>query len=468
MHPSPVRPAAVAGLFYPAAAQALQRTVDGLLAAAGSRPPAPCTPPKALIAPHAGYVYSGAVAASAYARVAPLRGTVTRVVLIGPCHRVAVRGIAVPSAQAFDTPLGRIEIDQDAIARLRRLPAVVDSDAAHERDHALEVHLPFLQRTLGRFTLVPLLVGDAAPAQVAAVLEQLWGGRETLIVISSDLSHYLPYETARREDSRTVDEVLSLDGRVDHHHACGATAVNGLVEIARRKGLQPELLDLRNSGDTAGDRTQVVGYASIAFTDPADARARPRDNSEQSGEGAQGGAVQGDLLLGVARSAIAMQLGLEVPVRENAAFLRAAGASFVTLRRDGELRGCIGTLVAHRPLLDDVRHNACAAAFDDPRFPPLRVREFDSTRVEVSLLDTPVPLAFDGEDDLLAQLRPLADGLILEFGARRATFLPQVWEALPSAREFLAQLKAKAGLARDFWSDELRISRYAVRKWAES
>jgi AmmeMemoRadiSam system protein B len=227
-------------------------------------PPAGAVP-KAVIAPHAGYVYSGPIAAHAYARLAPARGTIERVVLLGPTHRVAVRGIAVPDVRAFATPLGAIELDAAAIESISAMPQVVVSDEAHALEHSLEVHLPFLQNVLGSFKLVPLAVGYAQPSEVATVIEALWGGPETLVVVSSDLSHYLGYAEAKAIDRKTCDAVLALKTDIDHEQACGATPVAGLTLAARRRQLRPELLDLRNSGDTAGDKHRVVGYASFAF-----------------------------------------------------------------------------------------------------------------------------------------------------------------------------------------------------------
>ena len=221
--------------------------------------------PKALIVPHAGYVYSGPIAAQAYARLAPARSTIRRVVLLGPTHRVAVRGLALPGVERFATPLGAVELDSEAIDCLRAMPQVVVSSQAHALEHSLEVHLPFLQTVLDEFTLVPLAVGDAAPDEVAAVLDLLWGGPETLIVVSSDLSHYLTYAQAQRVDRATSDAILALRTDIDHKQACGATPVCGLALIARRKSLKTELLDLRNSGDTAGDKSRVVGYGAYAF-----------------------------------------------------------------------------------------------------------------------------------------------------------------------------------------------------------
>lgn len=257
-----IRPAAVAGMFYPADADELREDVDAMLRDAAA--PAGRAP-KALIVPHAGYVYSGPVAAAAYARLAGARGRIARVALFGPAHRVFVRGLALPEADVFATPLGRVPIDRDALARLRDFPGVSESELAHALEHSLEVQLPFLQRTLGSFTLVPLVVGDAAPADVARVIEALAADPATLIVVSSDLSHYHGYDEARRIDSDTVGRIGALAADIDHEQACGATPINGAVLWARHHGLSAELLDLRNSGDTAGDRGRVVGYAAFAL-----------------------------------------------------------------------------------------------------------------------------------------------------------------------------------------------------------
>lgn len=260
-----IRPPAVAGMFYPGEPNELDRTVRTLLAAVS--PVSTFLPPKAIIVPHAGYLYSAPIAASAYARLAPLADTVRRVVLLGPCHRVAVRGLAVPSVATFATPLGEIPLDQAAITAALQLPQVVRHDTAHAAEHSLEVQLPFLQKVLNDFTLVPFAVGYASPDEVADVLDLLWGGPETLIVISSDLSHYHAYADAQRRDQHTAADITHLRLLIDHEQACGAAPINGLIKIAQRRGLQPELLDLRNSGDTAGDKSRVVGYASFAFTE---------------------------------------------------------------------------------------------------------------------------------------------------------------------------------------------------------
>ena len=257
------RPSAVAGTFYPFPRQALEKEVNLLLEQARSASMG--VTPKAIIVPHAGYIYSGQTAAVAYASLSALKNKITRVVLLGPVHRVPVRGLALPDSDAFETPMGKIEVDQTAIEAISGMPQVVVSSAAHVLEHSLEVQLPFLQSVLGEFKLVPLAVGDATAAEVAAVLDKLWGGEETLIVISSDLSHFLPYHVAQSVDQETVQSILDLHGPISHEQACGGTPINGFLLSAERHHLRPQLLDYRNSGDTAGDKSRVVGYASFAF-----------------------------------------------------------------------------------------------------------------------------------------------------------------------------------------------------------
>jgi AmmeMemoRadiSam system protein B len=245
----------------------LEEDVRAYVDDAAARLPERAAQPKAVIVPHAGYVYSGAVAGSAYARLAAWRDTIRRVVLFGPTHRVPLRGLAVPSARAFATPLGDIAVDREAVAAALALPGVCESDAAHAFEHSLEVQLPFLQTVLGDFRIVPFAVGEATPKEVATVLRLLWGGPETLIVVSSDLSHYHRYVEACALDRATADAILALSPTLDHEQACGATPINGLLLCARERGMRPELLDLRNSGDTAGDKSRVVGYASFALAE---------------------------------------------------------------------------------------------------------------------------------------------------------------------------------------------------------
>ena len=255
------REPAVAGLFYPRAPAALRSTVEDFL----KDQPRLATRPKALVVPHAGYIYSGPVAATAYAQLVKGRAEIRRVVLLGPSHRVAFRGLAVPSVDAFVSPLGTVTVDRAAVDKILHLPQVLVSDEAHLEEHSLEVHLPFLQIVLDEIALVPIVVGEASAAEVAAVLELLWGGDETLIVVSSDLSHYHDYATAQRLDRATTDAIEALRRDIHPEQACGCRPLNGLLAAAATHELSVQTLDLRNSGDTAGTRDQVVGYGAYAL-----------------------------------------------------------------------------------------------------------------------------------------------------------------------------------------------------------
>jgi AmmeMemoRadiSam system protein B len=280
-----VRPAAVAGRFYPRDPVELRNLINNLLAqvapaitrqeseapvaSSGSGagvPPAQLSGPKALIAPHAGYPYSGPIAASAYAQFLPARDQIRRVVVLGPSHYVAVKGLATSSAEAFATPLGLVPVDVEAVRQARTLPQVRELDEAHEREHSIEVQLPFLQTVVRDFALVPLAVGDATPEEVGQVLDMLWDGPETRFVISSDLSHYCDFQTARRLDAATAKAIEALKPEdVGEERACGRIPIRGLLQAARRHGLRARTVDLRNSGETAGAGDKVVGYGAFVF-----------------------------------------------------------------------------------------------------------------------------------------------------------------------------------------------------------
>ena len=258
-----VRPSAVAGQFYPGDADRLRKQVSDLLANVAMPIK---NMPEALIAPHAGYVYSGATAAAAFATLRNGAQSITRVVLIGPAHYVHLRGIAAPTVDAFETPLGRVPVDKSALNAIAGLPFVIQDDFAHAPEHALEVELPFLQILLASFQVVPLLVGDVGPEEIAHVLSQLWDGPETVVLVSSDLSHCYDYETARRLDAATAAAIEHGDwANLGPHQACGSRAVAGLLLETGRRGLKIRRLSLCNSGDTAGSRARVVGYGAWMF-----------------------------------------------------------------------------------------------------------------------------------------------------------------------------------------------------------
>ena len=468
-----VRVAAVAGQFYQSRADELRETIESYLA---DVTPDKTLVPKALIAPHAGYVYSGPVAASAYATLASVKDKIRRVVLLGPCHRVAVQGLALSGADSFQTPLGNIDIDKQAVSQILSLNQVQIFDATHDQEHSLEVHLPFLQVMLNDFKIVPLVVGEATPNQVAEVLDALWGGDETLIVVSSDLSHYLDYASARNLDQQTCQAIENLNpSAITSNGACGRFPVAGLLEVAKRRGLSVKTLDVRNSGDTAGSKDRVVGYGSWVFSEPGKISDHLSNNADETAfetSTRQLLADYGSDLLRLCAQSIDYGLAngkpLNISLEEYPEALRASGASFITLKKNGNLRGCIGSAQAYRPLVVDVAENAYKSAFGDPRFPHLSADERPETEISISLLSQQSSINFSSEDELLGQLRAGVDGLVIEDGTKRALFLPSVWSQLPSRDEFLRHLKAKAGMAPGYWSDTIKAWRFIAAEMSDS
>lgn len=260
-----IRPPAVAGLFYPDQPTQLRDMVSDYLAQA---PIAAVASPKALIVPHAGYIYSGGIAGAAYSQVAQRRSQIRRVVLIGPSHRVHLQGMAVPKAEAFQTPLGVVPIDRELKALALAQSQVVEGDEPHAREHCLEVQLPFLQAVLDEFSLLPVALGMVAAPAVASLLNAVWGGEETLVLVTSDLSHYLTYDAARQLDSQTIEAILRYDTRLTGEQACGCIGINGLSHLARQRNLNIAEIARCNSGDTAGDRYRVVGYGAFRLDEP--------------------------------------------------------------------------------------------------------------------------------------------------------------------------------------------------------
>ncbi|WP_223846857.1 AmmeMemoRadiSam system protein B [Bifidobacterium rousetti] len=532
-----IRPAAVAGAFYPDDRVVLKKMVNRqldygreLLAKLedddNGGDPLPQGAPKAVIVPHAGYVYSGTTAALAYALLERGRGTIRRAVIVGPTHRVAVRGVACSSATAFATPLGAVPVDVASERRalglltdddgdadgtdepddvggalcsgMRALPdapaqALIVNDPTHAQEHAVEVQIPFLQTVLDSdLEIVPLNAGDASPREVGDVLRALWGGPETVIVISSDLSHYHPEEYARELDDETIDAIAHLHGPIHPRRACGAYPVNGLLDVLTR-GLRPatsaasSIRGHADEGDVAFD-LRLLGRSTSGDDGVVALAGEPRPEMRDPYEAVVGyssfavwqqdaSADRGIVLLELARAAIREHLGLDDDPagRPDAIIARhpwldEPGASFVTLTEHGDLRGCIGTLEAYRPLGRDVADHAVDAASRDPRFTPVTPREYPLLDVEVSVLSRPEPIAVRSRAELESTLNPGEDGLILTDGrGRRATFLPQVWEQLPDPHDFVSHLLAKAGISPhlDWDHGEIECERYGVTAYAE-
>ncbi len=459
--PTPsIREPAFAGTFYPNDPSKLSAMLSTYLS---GEPGETC--PKAIIAPHAGYIYSGETAGRVYRRVAAGRAHINRVILLGPSHRVAFRGMAAPSSDYFRTPLGDIPLDTDLISELAQQPGISFLDKAHAQEHSLEVHLPFLQQVLNDFTLVPVVVGDAAPDDVATMLASVWGGDETLIVISSDLSHFEAYDRARQIDQHTNQKILGLDASLQGPEACGCRPVNGLLHLLKQKGLTIRNVDICNSGDTAGDRDRVVGYGAWEVIETMTAEA----NMTTEGRIEEWTLAERQTLIQIAREAIRSPLEGEknynINLRHFNARLQAERATFVTLNLNGRLRGCIGSLAAHRALVVDVASNAQAAAFKDPRFSKLTHAEYQQVDVHISVLTKPRPMTVSSREELIEKLTPGLDGLVLKQGANQATYLPSVWSQIPDPARFVSELRRKAGLPGEGWSDEMTVQTYRTEEF---
>ncbi len=470
-----VREPAVAGLFYPGEAAKLSKALDALLAAA---PKHHIPRLKGLVCPHAGYEYSGQTAAIAYKLLAG--SDVRTVVVIGPSHYALLRGACIPDADAYQTPLGRVPISEKAKALAAVPPFALEPRSLVQRpgwwrqapkaapeegrdtpetwEHSVEVQVPFLQKVLKNFKLLPVVVGEADPEQMAkALAEQL--DDHTIVVASSDLSHYHTYETAKGLDSRCVKAIGDMDiDAMRSQEACGKLPILTLLHLARQKGWKAQVLDYRNSGDVTGDKDHVVGYAGVAFYAPA-----PENLT----------AAERKFLLDLARRTLmSVTTGGGLPEATNKDVppkLLEKKACFVTLTKSGALRGCIGHLTALEPLHQAVAENARNAALRDPRFPPVETGELADIKIEISVLTEPQPLAFSSPEDLLSKLHPNEDGVLLHIGPRTATFLPQVWEQIPDKVSFLEHLSQKAGCESSAWrGKDVTISIYRVECFEEA
>ena len=439
--PQGVRPTAVAGMFYPGKSDELRQMVDSLLNdAPGVKVPGKI---RGLVSPHAGYIYSGIVAAAGYRQIDPSTRTV---ILLGPSHRVRLSDASIPEVQAYRTPLGDVRLAGLA-STLRRLPGFQSVPEAHLKEHALEVQLPFLQVLLKDFEIVPILINSSDPKALATTLARHID-EDTLVVASSDLSHFYSYSTAMALD-RICTTAIS-NGKIRDMtlcEACGKQAALTLMHIAQIKGWKGMLIDYRNSGDTAGNKNRVVGYASIGFVDGKEMTRNMNETLSTQDRGS---------LLRLARTAIEARLleGAEIErPSKTASILNEMRGCFVTLHKRGQLRGCIGTIEPTCPLMECVEKNAKNAAFGDPRFPPLSVDELKEIDIEISVLSVPETLGFSDGEDLKRKLEPNVHGVILSRGMNRSTFLPQVWKQLPDKEKFLEHLCLKGGMSGKAWQE---------------
>jgi len=497
-----VRAPAVAGLFYPKDEKALSKMLDGFLEVV---PTQSVTNVRALICPHAGYEFSGPVAAHAYKTI--VGRDFETVIILAPSHYADFRGASVPATDAYETPLGRVPVSEKAKLLAKQSPFVLEprclvqrpgwsgmaskpappagEDTPETWEHSVEVQIPFLQKVLKNFSIVPVVFGDADPETVATALADIVDDK-TLVVVSTDLSHYHSYDEAKALDERCVKAICDMDiRRMKAQEACGKMPVLALMHLAKLKGWTPQLLDCRNSGDTSGDKSRgVVGYAAIAFSGPAakaqeiskpsaeQASAQPESKPAAEKSAAAFSAEERKFLLDLARQTLksaAAGGGLPKPKSDAVpAALRESKGCFVTLTEGGQLRGCIGNILPAGPLYEAVVENAQNAALRDFRFAPVTPDEVDKIHIEISVLTEPQPLEFKSPEDLLNKLQPHKDGVVLKIGGRGATFLPQVWEQLPDKVEFLSHLSQKAGCGPSDWrGKDVSVSIYHVEAFEE-
>jgi AmmeMemoRadiSam system protein B/AmmeMemoRadiSam system protein A len=468
-----LREPAVADSFYPKDKGQLLHSIDSYLELA---PDESISNLRALVCPHAGYIYSGPVAAFSYKQL--LKSDFRTVIIMGPSHFSLFDGAFIAPVDGFKTPLGTARLADYAAKLAQTAPFVTSplfqtdqrvpggADRPDQFEHSIEVQIPFLQRVLkNEFKIVPIMFGEVEPEAVAgALIGHL--DDSTLIIVSSDLSHYHPYDQARLLDTATVKAICELDAetlRQRDKEACGKGPILALLDIAKKKGWKTKLLDYRNSGDVTGDKRRgVVGYSAIAFY----------EEKAPAPAGGAFSAAERKFMLNLARQSLtsaANRTSRPAPEEKTLPVkLKEDGACFVTYTIDGELRGCIGHLSAVEPLYQSIIENANHAAVQDTRFPQVRPEEVDKIRIEISVLTKPEPLLFSSPEDLLNKLKPNVDGVILIMNGRRSTFLPQVWEQLSDKEEFLEHLSQKAGCPADQWRKPgTHVSIYHVEAWKE-
>ena len=451
---SEVHPAQVAGMFYPAEPETLRALIAGVRKRAR---PDGSVAPKVVVAPHAGIVYSGSVAATAFSPWARRPEPPRRIVIVGPAHRVAFRGLAIHPALTWLTPLGEVGIARDLHVRLAEARAVAVDARPFAGEHSLEMHLLMLQAMLPKpFEILPILVGDADPHAIAEALRLVWGGPETVIAVSSDLTHFLDSESARSIDADTARLIETLDAQsLDGRRACGFLPIKGALEIAAERDLRASRLHLATSADVGADASRVVGYGAFALEYAGSARLMDADRARLLS------ACTASLSAAARNGGKPLAAGFEGGLPA----LSSWRATFVTLTEGGRLRGCIGSPAPRRPLIEDAVANTVSAGFADPRFPPLDEAGLAGLRLDVSVLSHPRPIPAASESELAAGLEPDRDGLILAAGNRSALFLPSVWRQVPDARAFVRSLMAKAGLEANRWPEGLKAKRFRVESF---
>lgn len=438
-----IKPTAAAGKFYTNNREDLLAQMDFFIA--NNAHDYKCKT-RAIIVPHAGYMYSGQLACNGFQY---LDKNVKNVFIIAPPHYVAVKNIALSVFEKWSTPLGEIEVNQEINTELVKKFGCEFEDDAFVDEHSIEVQLPFVQKFLPYVKIIPILAGHSYE-KLTKIIAHYWQNPENAFVISSDLSHFYDTVQARKLDNTTAEMIESKDmDKFTPEQACGGVGICALVNFAKNRNYSLIRVGLTNSGDITGDNSRVVGYGSWLLY-----------------EGDKNSFIKkyfSNFAIETCKKSILSGLHQEIPQCEKTpAVFNEFGACFVTLEKNGELRGCIGSVIAHRALIEDLVKNAQNAAFSDPRFQPLKKDEFNDLSIDVSLLSTPEKMHFENETDLLAQIRPFIDGLIIKDRSYQAVYLPSVWEQLPDKATFLNSLKIKAGLTPKYFSSTFETYRFTT------
>ena len=436
-----VKQPSVAGTFYTTDAADLKKQIDTFKENSKNQYTVSA---RAVIVPHAGLVYSGRLA---FEGISMLDKNIENVFIFAPAHRAGFEGLALSSFDGWNTPFGDIEINQGINKELEEKFEAKFYDAALEKEHAIEIQIPLIQQLFENVKIIPVLIGMEKPETIEKIIETYYPDTRNGFIISSDLSHFLKDEQAKKLDSITAQMIEAGNiANFSPRQACGMTGILGLTRFANQKNYSLIRIDMTNSSSVSGDKTSVVGYGCWFLYEGEKNHFLKEHYS--------------DLIKQLCRLSIKSRLEKFNEKINYPQVLDEAGACFVTLETNGQLRGCIGSIIAHKTLIEDLLTNAQHAAFSDPRFKPLTKEEFEKTDIAVSVLSEPKPLAFNGEEDLLEKIVPFKDGIIIKDGNHQAVYLPSVWEQLPDKKEFLNSLKIKAGLAPEHFSKTFQAFRF--------
>ena len=428
-----IRKSICAGSWYPQDKDTLQKTIDNYLKKAQKNN----AKVKALIVPHAGINYSGPVAAQSFKQ---LDSDLKKIIILGTSHHYPLKGASLLQVDAYETPLGLIPVDKIEDDMIQAIPE------AHAKEHSIEIELPFLQRVLNNFSIIPIIVGQIDIQKFANFLEK----QDLPIIVSVDLSHFHEYNQAVRLDNQTIQAILNLQTeKITNCEIDSKFAISAIMELAQRKKWQTKLLDYKNSGDISGEKSSVVGYAAIAFYEEEIKKNQDEYLAEEK-----------KMILNLAKNAVEnfVKFNKTITSSNKSNKLKEKRACFVTLTQNGDLRGCIGTIEPQGPLDQSIIQNAISACSQDPRFSPITPEELPEIEYEVSILTLPQKISFNNNKELFSQIKN--KGVILQKNFYQATYLPQVWEHFSREEDFLSSLCEKAGLGRDEWQKEIEVSVY--------